>query len=224
MKQTGMKLWSGGSLVSGNIADNGAGAVGTNATGIATSWSPDFPTSATSIVSDTTSIDLTGFDAAFIRILLTGTNPSFDELQLSLMIALYDPMGLDENPTYFAPRIIYLSSTTTPSNQMQAVTAFGTIPAGLFVNFADLAADSSAPIVYPSSEVARSANLAVNGFVRQLVGKYASTNLLSSVAMIPLAGATKMAYRVRVCRIAGSSASVTGVGVRPLYCGVSFDG
>jgi hypothetical protein len=223
MRQTGLKLWPGGSLVSGNIADNGAGGAGTNATGIVTSWSPSFPTSAASMVADTTSIDLTGYDAVFIRALLTGTSPVFDDLQLSIMFGLFDPMGIDENSDWFAPRIVYASTATNQSNQHTALTGFGTIPTGLLTLLSDFATAEATPTVYPSTEVGRTANLAVLGYSRQVVTKYQGTPLTHSSLLLPLAGATKMAYRVRVCRISGSSASVTGVGVRLLYCGVNFD-
>ena len=210
-RQTGWKLWPGGSLVSGSIADGGA-----NATGCVTEYAPSSPSTATGLLADTTHIDISGYDMVRVLAIVTGTVTSFDVLNVGLLVASFDPMSTDENPNYFIPRIHVLGAVTGADDTLPGIAATGSIPAGSLVSGAAAISSYYQPLVYPSTNVGLKSDL-TGGFNRDAVQTYAASPLTYGLWQLPLTTATKMTYRVLDCNITGASAAITGVGLRMLY-------
>jgi hypothetical protein len=209
--QTGWKLWPGGSLVSGNIADGGA-----NATGCVTEYAPSCPSTGTALLADSTHIDLTSYEMVRVCAVLTGTVASFDVLTVGFLIASFDPMSPDENPNYFIPRITACAAATGADDTLPGISATGSIPAGSLISGASAISSYYQPFIYPANNIGLKSDLS-NGFNRDAVQTYGSTLLTYGLWQLPLTTATKMTYRVLDCNITGSGAAITGVGLRLLY-------
>ena len=218
---TGWKLWPGGSLVSGNIADDGAGNPGTNATGSLGSsgtWVPGIPYTAASKAAETTWVDCGGYDAVRILPIVTGTIVGFNQLSMTLWPALFDPLGTDSDRGMFLPRILKATYAATPLTELGTVSSGSTLPAGRTLNGAVAITSYHQPLVYPSDWIGKPATISAVGYERDIVVAWASgSERKAACHTLPLSGAAGMAYRVQFCNIDGSSASITGVGIRLAY-------
>lgn len=206
----GLRLWAGGSLVSGDITDGGASAEGS-----ATEWQPPYPYSNASMPSaDGTFVDLQpdgrGWDAVSIMAVLGGT-PSDDEafiVSLNIWVALLFPLsGASGSTATYRPEIIQLTWSSQAAASRQWAADVGPFPSeGWVLNGAT--SDITAifrPLVYPRNNVqADGANIGANGFARESVISPQSSNRTIGIYTLPLCGAAGAVYRVNNLQVEDS--------------------
>lgn len=214
----GLRLWPGGSLVSGGITEGGG-----SATGSVTQWEPPLPyTIDDTPQEDSTFIGFTkdgrGWDAVnIIAGLQCGAAGPFT-IDLIVWVGFIFPIisGSDSSATYWAQvvQLNWISNSAFHRNWGNV----GPFPSSTRIlnTTASSLTNYFRPLVYPRTNTAASAtDLAANGFGRNTVVETVDPvedSLYSGMFTIPINGAIGAVYRVNQLIVTG--AALTSLNLR----------
>lgn len=207
----GLRMWPGGSLVSGNITDGGP-----TATGSVASWAPSFPyTEADPPTDDSTFLDLTvngkGWDAMNVMAFLKAGASGPHTVTANVWIALLFPIaGADGVSATYWPQIVQVA-WGSDSAKMKTWANVGPFPTGaktMNTPSSYTLTNYFRPPCYPRNNVAAAGNnIATNGYASNFAVETieADDPMLMAKFTIPLGGATGALYRVNLLTATGAN-------------------
>lgn len=209
-------VWPGGSLVSGDLEDNGEGAYGDNATGAGV-WTPENPMLAATLRADDTLLPLGGADAIRVGVILTATGtPDYDNVALSIAFTFLDPIGDGSGAMLCRVCRTDWTITTSAPGVAMPIGSGSSLPEGYLFSVGDVT-DEALDIspIFPATNIARVTSIASLGVDRTVLVEFASDNGIRAVVTLPTGGSQACIYRITACKADGADALIEDIGIRP---------